>query len=89
MEMETISVNLPPKIMEKFIEELNSMDCSLINEKPISCSAFRCVYKTQHTVTRELSVCKVTVISEDLPLKVKEDLVKVVQEEVKVAIRYR
>lgn len=74
--------DLPQNIKEEVIEELKKRKLVLDDEKPIGNGAFSYVYRTRSTVKKELGVCKVIVIPEDLSLKSKEDLIKSTQEEV-------
>lgn len=75
--------DLPTELKQKLIQELIYFKYSLCDLNPIGSSAFGCAYKTKNTITGNLGVCKVILISEDLSTEAKDKLIKSVEEEVK------
>lgn len=81
-EMSTENIDLPPKIKEKVVEELLSLNYVLDEKNPVARGALGFLYRTRSTIKKDIGACKVIVISSDLPIKEKEDMLKSIEKEV-------
>lgn len=85
--MQTEIIDLPLDLKERIIEELASSNYVLADENPIKKDALGYTCCIKSTDTNNLGTCKIVVIPEELSVRAKEDLMRVVEKEVLIRIK--